>query len=191
MINDLVSSLQGIDYRLLSHAVNLTNQYGWLHDFVYFCAQLLIFVLPVLLIILWELPEAKGSKHGTKKAVMLAVMSALLGTALKSVINVVWARPRPFITHTDLVAMTFKVDAASFPSGHTMLAFALAFSLVFSGYKKSGWCAVILAVLVGLGRIFSGVHYPSDVLAGAVIGVAAAWWLHREASSIKKYLPDR
>ena len=60
----------------------------------------------------------------------------------------------------------------SFPSGHTMASFATAGALLFMGQKKIGICAVLLAVLMGISRMYFYVHFPTDVLAGAVLGVA-------------------
>ena len=71
-----------------------------------------------------------------------------------------------------------------------MFSFVIATSLYLSGYYKLGRFLLIVALLISLGRIFSGVHYPSDVLAGALVGIGAAWYLHREASSLKLYLPN-
>jgi undecaprenyl-diphosphatase len=58
---------------------------------------------------------------------------------------------------------------SSFPSGHSTFAFALAFS-IFWYDKKSGIIFIILAILVALGRVLVGVHYPLDILFGALLG---------------------
>ena len=61
----------------------------------------------------------------------------------------------------------------SFPSGHTFASFAAAVS-VFLYYKKAGTAAIILAFLIGFSRLYLFVHFPTDVLAGFVIGVMIA-----------------
>ena len=58
----------------------------------------------------------------------------------------------------------------SFPSGHTSSSFAFA-TAVFANNKKYGIAAYVLAALIGFSRIYLGVHYCTDVLAGAVLGV--------------------
>ncbi|MEA2552522.1 MAG: hypothetical protein QOJ65_698 [Fimbriimonadaceae bacterium] len=66
----------------------------------------------------------------------------------------------------------------SFPSGHTTSAFAFAFMMVFLTYGTkrawAGWVSLLLACLIGISRIYRGIHWPSDVLAGAFFGCITA-----------------
>lgn len=78
-------------------------------------------------------------------------------------------RPRPYEVHQDIWLTGRPLDRFSFPSGHTL--HAVAFSLVLlSYYPQLYWLAVPFTVLVALSRVVLGLHYPSDVLAGAAIG---------------------
>jgi membrane-associated phospholipid phosphatase len=91
--------------------------------------------------------------------------------ALKYTIN----RDRPFKTYPDITKKS-SGGSPSFPSGHTSGAFALATSLSLS-YPK--WYIIVSsyawAGTVGFSRMDLGVHYPSDVLAGAIVGTGSAW----------------
>ena len=103
--------------------------------------------------------------------VMLAIgLAALLADF---VAKPVVSRHRPFISFTNCEVMAGRQRSASFPSTHSAGAFAAAFSLgrVFPEVRVTVW---ILAALVAYSRVYVGVHYPLDVIGGAIIGLAAA-----------------
>ena len=188
----MLDALRHLDYGLLKSATDLTANHAWLKGFTYVAAQLLIVGFFGVLLYLWHRPEKASAHHGGRKAAMLAIMGVVGAVAAKTLVVLFWVRPRPFLSHPELFRMDLHgVDPSSFPSAHTMIALVIATSLLLSGYKKLGWILVVLAIIIGLGRIFSGVHYPSDVLGGAIFGIATALYLHREASEIKRYLPNR
>jgi len=84
------------------------------------------------------------------------------------------SRPRPFQSLAQIAAGTAPLDAFSFPSGHTL--HAVAFTLVALAYWP--WLAPLLVpftLLTAASRVALGLHYPSDVLAGAALGAAIAW----------------
>jgi len=90
-------------------------------------------------------------------------------------------RERPYITHPELnVDPAFYESSASFPSGHTSLAFSVATSLSLAHPK---WYVIAPAYLwagsVGYSRLNLGAHYPSDVLAGAVLGAGSAYLTYK------------
>lgn len=107
---------------------------------------------------------------------------AAVTTALKYSIN----RPRPFATYPDLEKET-SAGSPSFPSGHTSNAFALATSVSLA-YPK--WYIIVpsylWAGLVAYSRMDLGVHYPSDVLAGALIGAGTAFLCYKGQQWLNK-----
>lgn len=91
------------------------------------------------------------------------------------IIKAIIRRPRPFFSIPDVTVLISKTASDwSFPSGHTSVAFAVAFTL-YSFDKRLGRATLVLASLTALGRVFVGVHYPSDVLGGALLGYAVAY----------------
>lgn len=87
-------------------------------------------------------------------------------------------RPRPFTTYPDIEKLS-SGGSPSFPSGHTSIAFNTATAITFA-YPK--WYVALpsytWASAVGYSRMHLGVHYPSDVLVGAIVGVGSAWFSH-------------
>jgi len=186
----LPAAISNLDWHLVERAVAFSNRSPVHTLVVYYAAEVLIFFFGVALYALWVHPQPASEKHGNKKAVIMAVMTVTVALAAKTLISFVVDRHRPFVAHPELLSLPLRVDTVSFPSGHALLAFAIATSLILSGVKKLGWTLAVLAVIVALGRVFAGVHYPTDVIGGALIGIASAFVMHREASSLKQYLPN-
>lgn len=103
------------------------------------------------------------------------LLTFLLGNILLK--NLV-ARTRPYEVIQDLVLITKKPHDYSFPSGHTSVSFAFASALLFVLPKEQRWIGIItavLAALIGFSRLYLGVHYPTDVLGGLVLGCVCGW----------------
>ena len=103
----------------------------------------------------------------------IAALTALIFdfAAANLILKPLVARPRPCWIDESVEMLVRVPEDYSFPSGHTMASFAAAGALLFMGQKKIGICAVLLAVLMGVSRMYFYVHFPTDVLAGAVLGL--------------------
>lgn len=114
-------------------------------------------------------------KKETRSIALILISAVLLSTCLTWLIKEIIDRPRPYIELGLTVADTLILTdpTASFPSGHASTAFTTA---AVAGYYFRKWMvpALFLASIAGLSRIYLLVHYPSDVLAGAVIGIMSA-----------------
>lgn len=91
-----------------------------------------------------------------------------------SLLKLIVARPRPFTIERDFVLLVDPPADWSFPSGHTAASFAAAAALRDAGWKVT-LPTSILAGLIALSRLYLFVHYPSDVVAGLVLGLACGW----------------
>jgi Membrane-associated phospholipid phosphatase len=114
--------------------------------------------------------------YSVARVVLLPGIVAFVGSgALAQIIKRTVPRLRPSNLPDAIVAPDERIFHNSFPSGHTMTAFALAFWVFLLTYRTRyrwwGYGALLLAGLVGLSRVYRGVHYPSDVLTGAAIGM--------------------
>lgn len=117
----------------------------------------------------------------TRKAGALALGAMILGLIVTNLtIKPLISRPRPWLDWP-IVPLVTEKDPNSFPSGHTSAAFAFALAFLRSDTKRWAKAAVVvLAVFMGLSRLYVGVHYPTDVLAGFLVGDLAGlagWYL--------------
>mgnify|MGYP001827686416 CR=1 FL=1 len=122
---------------------------------------------PLWYALILALPLAYGA---AALPVSLAMgLAALAGLACYKLLKVGTSRPRPYAVSPRIRLGTAPLDQFSFPSGHTL--HAVAFSLMASSqYPELVWVLVPFTLLVAASRVVLGLHYPSDVLAGAALG---------------------
>ncbi len=117
--------------------------------------------------LLLALPLLRG-RAGVRPALVMALMGAT-GVVLYKLLKRTLVRERPFITHSGISLHGAPLDRYSFPSGHTLHAVAFTWQAV-AHFPELGWVLVPFASLVAASRVVLGLHYPTDVLVGAVIG---------------------
>src|ERR1051325_5441304 len=131
------------------------------------------------LVILGVLLICKGRSRGVIFVLMLALSVGLCDGCICRMLNEIAARPRPFLTLSDVHCLIGKGGSFSMPSSHAANWFA-AVMVATIYYRRSLWFMLPAALLVSYSRVYNGVHYPSDVLVGALLGAgfaAAVLWL--------------
>lgn len=88
----------------------------------------------------------------------------------KQLIADFYFRERPFIAHSDIIALGQRFVDSSFPSGHMASTVAILTCFVYF-YRKTWPLALFFALLMAFARVHNGMHYPSDVLAGTILGI--------------------
>jgi membrane-associated phospholipid phosphatase len=161
-----------MDWRLY-HAVNdwSARHHGVAHAFDVL-TTLGVVLLVLGAIVLWFLARP-GAASRWKLAGAAGLASGALGYVLNQAIHALHDRARPYEAHTG-VAHPYATGAdASFPSDHASAAFGIAWA-VFLVDRAIGSLFLLAAAVVGVGRVVTGAHYPGDVLAGLLVGLAAA-----------------
>ncbi len=113
----------------------------------------------------------KTRRLGITCLISLAIGTLITNVALKNIV----ARTRPYEVVSGLQLLIDKQPDFSFPSGHSCASFAVAMVLYRFSPKMWGVLAVVLASLIAFSRLYVGVHYPSDVVVGILIGMFASW----------------
>ena len=127
--------------------------------------DLIYLVLP-LAFALWFLPGG-SAERALRQRVWLAIMiSVVAGLFLAALVAQLYSDARPFVSRTDTRLLVSHAADNGFPSEHATVSFAVAGTLIW--WRRSiGFLAIFLASLIGFARVFVGVHWPSDIAAGA------------------------
>jgi undecaprenyl-diphosphatase len=128
---------------------------------------------------------SKKKEFKTLGLVLLAGLTVSYYSA--TILKVFVARPRPFMSLTNVILLSNTERTYSFPSNHAVTIFLVA--TLFTSHFKKYALFYSLAALVCFSRVYIGVHYPTDVLAGAVIGILIGWFLNHTLYAIR--LPCR
>jgi undecaprenyl-diphosphatase len=121
------------------------------------------------LILLLPLVYGVPGLHAALRMTTVAAVGYLIYKCLKARL----IRERPYVSLAGIVPGTPALDRYSFPSGHTLHAVSLT-TLAVAEYPELSWLCVPFAALVAMSRVVLGLHYPTDVAAGAFIGAALA-----------------
>jgi undecaprenyl-diphosphatase len=122
-------------------------------------------------VLIIALPFVYG-RAALRPAIVMA-LTGIAGVALYRAVKQTFVRERPFITHSAIDCAVVPLDRYSFPSGHTLHAVCFTWQAV-AHFGELGWILVPFACLVAASRVVLGLHYVSDVLAGALIGALLA-----------------
>lgn len=162
---------------------SLANQSEGLNFVILFFAE----YLPWLVIIaggifLWV--HTDTSLQNKWKEIGITFLTAVTAYFSAIILKILFAVERPGVAVENIAPLFLKEDFA-FPSGHATFFFAIA-TAIFLRHKKTGLWFFAAALLISLARIAAGVHFPIDILGGAVLGVGIAYFL--KTCKIKEYL---
>lgn len=134
-----------------------------------FLARWLIALFPCWIAFLFLKGRGKD-----RHAAIEAIWSLMLTLVVTALVAAIVQRARPFLAIADIGYPIMRLIPAplntSFPSGHTGAAVTMA-CVIFWVHRRSGMIAFACAALVALGRVLVGVHYPTDILGGAIVGL--------------------
>jgi undecaprenyl-diphosphatase len=160
-----------MDWRLERAIYDVSLHHHWVGSLFHGVEQASIPVMVVITGVLWFFSRPGGDRKW-KLACGTGYAAAALGYVIAFVIHQIYDRARPYETHAIRHPWSSSTDA-SFPSDHTSLSFAIAFA-VLAFDTAAGVLFLVVAAIIGIGRLFIGAHHPGDVLAGVAVGLVAA-----------------
>ncbi|MFK4289651.1 undecaprenyl-diphosphatase [Bacillus sp. RC240] len=125
------------------------------------------YVAILFMLILWFNNGKKENAIRKQYTVLYTTLSVSIALLVNVLIHAVYYHPRPFITHHVNQLVPHAADS-SFVSDHSVLVFSIAFVFILRG-EKLKYIALIWAILVGVSRMYVGVHYPLDILGAAFL----------------------
>ena len=164
-----------LDLTLFNFINSFAGRWHWLDVLGTFFAEYFLYLL-LLALFIFLLKDFKKYWRMVAESLIAAVFVRFV---VVEIMRRVFFRPRPFVYHNvHLLLPSVSANEAAFPSGHASFCFAL--STIIYGYnKKAGVFFYIGSFLIVIARVFVGVHWPSDILAGAVLGIVMGWILNK------------
>ncbi|MDA1337678.1 MAG: phosphatase PAP2 family protein [bacterium] len=139
-----------------------------MNSIVVFLGEYFAYILIAGVLVFWW-----QSRKTHPKFLWEAIAAAVLSRGIVTeAIRFLWERPRPFVEN-NITPLIEHSASASFPSGHAAFFFALGTVLYFYN-KKAGVLFLLGAAVLSAARVFAFLHWPSDIVGGAIIGIASA-----------------
>lgn len=144
---------------------------------VFFTILGISYVIAIVSVPLW----ITNKRESAVDALVLIVIVTVITELVKVLID----RPRP-LDELSNVNTILSASGPSFPSAHASRAFAVTILLFLREPRRTGVVAVVIASLIAVSRVYLGVHWPTDILAGAILGIVLA---HLFNSMCRSYVP--
>jgi len=155
-----------IDYFIFEKINSLAGKWFLLDALAIFFAKFFDYVL-VFLIFLFLVRNFKKHWWPVTKIALAGILARL---GFTEIIRFFYKRPRPFVDYKVNQLLSHASSDPSFPSGHAAFYFAVS-TIVYSYNKKAGYLFFVASFLISFSRVFCGIHWPSDIFGGAILGV--------------------
>ncbi|MQR94317.1 phosphatase PAP2 family protein [Fictibacillus phosphorivorans] len=159
------------DYNWFMFINEIVTRYPFIDDFMIVFAEYVQYAFVLLIIMLWW-----RNRNNDRVTAFQVLFAFTLSYSLNRLIELFIYRERPFISH-DIVQLVEHTANSSFPSDHASSAISIAVTLLLVTIRfRYIWC--LAAILITFSRVWVGVHYPLDVIAGALNGILIALITH-------------
>lgn len=162
-----------MDYLIFQQINSLVGKYLWLDSLGIYLAEHFEHVL-IFFLLLFLVKNFKKYWPLVIKGFGAAILARF---GIVELIRFLWERPRPFVEN-NINLLLDQAATPSFPSGHAAFYFALS-TIVYFYNKKAGLFFFLASFLISIARVFSGIHWPSDIVVGALVGIISGWLIQK------------
>jgi undecaprenyl-diphosphatase len=176
-----------MDNYLFASVYSFALKNVWLDTLIILFAAYWEYTIPIILLFYLWIPKSRRLELKSRAIVVGgAVFSAIVARfGFVNLIRYFYPRERPFVFDgVDAIVKQNPLEA-SFPSGHAAFFMAIAVYLLLSGNKKLGLFVFVSAILISVARVGAAIHWPSDIIAGWILGAAVSYIVFRFT---KKYI---
>ncbi|MFD2444582.1 undecaprenyl-diphosphatase [Bacillus sp. CGMCC 1.16607] len=177
-------SLSQLNIDIFRSINDIGKQYDSLNPIAVFIAEYMLYILCFGVLCYWL---SRTNKN--RMMIIQSVLAVILAEILGKISGKFHSHFQPFAELTNVNKLIEHSVDNSFPSDHTIIFFSICFSILL--VRKEGWLWLLIALFVGISRIWVGVHYPVDVLVGALYGIISAsfiFWLAPKLAFLKQLL---
>jgi membrane-associated phospholipid phosphatase len=175
-----------MDWRLFHGIYDVSLHHHWVGSFFSAVEKASIPVMVIATVVLWLFARPGGNRKW-KLTAGSGLTAAALALAVNAAVHVIHDRPRPYESHPALRHPWSQSTDASFPSDHASASLAIAFT-VLAFDTGVGIVFLAAALLIAIGRVFIGAHYPGDILASLVVALVSAFVVVRLARPVVAWL---
>lgn len=138
--------------------------------------------MSLILVMFWFEGKDQDQRERNQRAILRGIIALFIANIILKLCNLIYFRPRPFVSH-EVNLLFYRPSDSSFPSNPATVGFSIA-TAIWLYSRRTGALLFVLATLFGLSRIYCGVHYPSDVIAGALLGALSAYFVVKKGGFI-------
>lgn len=152
-----------------------------------FSASKLIYIFLASTILIYFIKKPISKVTSNQKIFFYALFSSILGLFFNFIAGKFYYEARPFVALSNVHKLIYHSIDNSFPSDHAAISFAIAM-LIYMYNKKIGIIFITSATLISFARVFSGVHYPLDIIVGTILGVISAVIIYISKEKLEKLI---